>query len=193
MKSFKISKFQFLRDQVMIIPLCMFFLYLIENPKTPANISFAFFFIYAAYLLVSIIMNFYDIKAKPIVQTPKNKPSDMIIEFDTEMPIYEINFYNQKISEMHEGKYPIPRIVGINPRSNAYTNFELFQQFIKSFDISKATNMAGCNKLFTYVMVRFNRITNYLLTSTLLAVYSFFGLQRFHTTCELRQTQARMV
>lgn len=160
MKSFKISKFQFLRDQVMIIPLCMYFLYLIENPKTPANISFAFFFIYAAYLLISMIMNFYDIKAKPrsLVRKQRNKASDMIIEFDSEVPIYEINFYNQKISEMHEGKYPIPRIVGVNPRSSAYTNFEIFQQFINSFNISEATNMADCNKIFAYVMVRFNRI-----------------------------------
>lgn len=156
MKSFKIPKSQYLRDQVMIVPLFLFFLYLIENPSTPANISLGFFFVYAAYLLISMIMNFYDTKAKRNVEEFKARaqPGDMIIELDSEMPIYEINFYNEKISQMYEGKYPIPRIVGVNPRSNAYTNFELFSQFVKSFNIFDATNMNHCNKVFSYFMVR---------------------------------------
>lgn len=160
LKSFKISKFQYLRDQVMIVPLFLFFLYLIENPATPSDISIAFFFVYAGYLFVSMIMNFYNIRKQPksVEYTPRNKPGDMIIEIDAEMPIYEINFYNQKISQMYEGKYPIPRIVGVNPRSNAYTNFELFKQFIKSFNLFEATNMVDCNKIFKYLMVRFKLV-----------------------------------
>lgn len=158
MKSFKISTSQYLRDQMMIVPLFLFFLYLIEDSSTPANISLAFFFVYAGYLLISMIMNFYDVKTKPksVEYTPRDhQPGDMIIELDMDMPIYEINFYNQKISQMYEGKYPIPRIVGVNPRSNAYTNFELFKQFINGFNLFEATNMVDCNKIFTYFMVRF--------------------------------------
>lgn len=155
MKTFKIKTFPYLRDQLMIIPFSMFYIHLLDNKtKAPVNISLVFFLAYTAYIIISMMLNFFDIRLKqkkPSIVAPH--AGDLIIELDLEIPIYEINFYNERVSHMYEGKYPIPRIVGVNPRSNAYRNFEIFQQFAKSFDISEATNMRDCPKVIQYLMV----------------------------------------